>query len=90
LYTKKAFSFNSRGAKEGGELLLILVIWMDEDFCWEEVVQAGEDPDFGLDVTGIDSSNDAVQIKPVYPMKMKFDGFEMSEFFQFYIVFSFF
>ena len=60
---------------------------MDEDFCWEEVVQAGEDPDFGLDVTGIDSSNDAVQIKPVYP---KFDGFEMSEFFQFYIVFSFF
>ena len=55
---------------------------MDEDFCWEEVVQAGEDPDFGLDVTGIDSSNDAVQIKPVYyPMKMKFDGFEMSEFF---------
>ena len=28
---------------------------MDEDFCWEEVVQAGEDPDFGLDVTGIDT-----------------------------------
>ena len=40
--------------------------------------------------TGIDTTDDAVQIKPVYPMKMKFDGFEMSEFFQFYIVFSFF
>ena len=36
--------------------------------------------DFGLDVTGIDTTNDAVQIKPVYPMRMKFDGFEMSEF----------
>ena len=36
------------------------------------------------------TSNDAIQIKPVYPMKMKFDGFEMSEFFQCYVVFSFF
>ena len=43
-------------------------------------VQEGEVPDFGLDVTGIDTTDDAVQIKPVYPMKMKFDGFEMSEF----------
>ena len=62
---------------------------MDEDFCWEEVVQAGEDPDFGLDVTGIDTSNDAVQIKPVYPMKMKFDGFDMSEFTNFILFFLF-
>ena len=53
---------------------------MDEVFCWEEVVQEGEDPDFGLDNTGIDTTDDAVQIKPVYPMKMKFDGFDMSEF----------
>ena len=36
------------------------------------------------------TSNDAVQIKPVYPMKMKFDDFEMSEFFLFYFVFPFF
>ena len=46
---------------------------MDEDFCWEEVVQEGEDPNFGLDVTGIDTTEDAIQVKPVYPLKMKFD-----------------
>ena len=63
---------------------------MDEDFCWEEVVQVGKDPDFGLDVTGIDTTDDAVQIKPVYPMKMKFDGFEMSEFSDYILFFLFF
>ena len=50
---------------------------MNDDFCWEEVVQEGEVPDFGLDVTGIDTTDDAVQIKPI---KMKFNGFEMSDF----------
>ena len=62
---------------------------MDEDFCWEEVVHEGEDPNFGLDVTGIDTTEDAIQVKPVYPMKMKFDGFEMSEFLIFIYFFLF-
>ena len=38
---------------------------------------------------GIDTSDDAVQIKPVYSMKKKFNGFEMSEFSNF-ILFLFF
>ena len=46
----------------------------------DEVAQEGEDPDFGLDVTWIYTTDNAVQIEPMYPMKMKFNGFEMSEF----------
>ena len=37
---------------------------INDDFCWEEVVvQEGEVPDFGLDVTGIDTTDDAVTQK---------------------------
>jgi len=33
-----------------------------------------------LDVTGVDTTEGSIEIKPSYPSSMKFDGFDMRKF----------
>jgi hypothetical protein len=53
----------------------------DDDIGWEEVVHAVDEPDFGLDITAIDTTDGSFEAKPSYPSTMKFEGFDMSKFF---------
>ena len=51
----------------------------------EEVGGWGDDePDFGLDITGVDTTIGSVDDrpeKPFYEKAMKYDGFDMGQFF---------
>ena len=49
-----------------------------------------KDNDFGLDITGINITDDAIVIKPVYPINMKFEGFEMIKFCSFNCLYYYF
>ena len=53
---------------------------LDEDPGWAEIFQDGDDPNFGLDITGVDTTEGSIEIKPSYPSSMKFDGFDMREY----------
>jgi hypothetical protein len=54
---------------------------LDEDQGWAEIIQDGDDPKFGLDIIGVDTTKGSIEIKPSDPSSMKFDGFDMREFF---------
>jgi len=49
---------------------------MDDAKQWE----ADAEEDYGLDITGVDTTDISIEVKPSYPSSMKFDGYEMSMF----------
>jgi hypothetical protein len=61
---------------------------LDADFVYLEGDAAFEvDPDFGLDITAVDTTLGDDDVQPFYPKEMKHGGFDMSELF-FFIVFK--